>query len=130
MASKADLFKDLDFLSEKLSDSSRKIAFGILAIWWALLIGDKHPPNLTSQSILGPIALATLSIFADFSQYAISYFYGTRLLRELEKSGSETFQFDRTTILYRARASLFFCKHLFAGAAIAWFVVLIVRAIP
>jgi hypothetical protein len=129
VATRADLFKDLDFLSEQLSDRSRKIAFGMLAIWWAFLIGDKHLTGMTAQAMLGPVALAASSICADFLQYAVALFYGNRLLKDIESNGQDTFQYDRKSLWYRGRQAFFFLKHLFAGAGLAWFVVLIFRSI-
>jgi hypothetical protein len=128
MASKADLIKDLDFLSDQLSDRSRKIAFAVLAIWWALLVGDKVPPGMTPQAMLWPVAFATLSVFADFSQYGIAYMYSTRLLRNLEISGRDTFHYDTGALLYKARRMFFYCKHCFSFVAIIWFIVLVVQA--
>jgi hypothetical protein len=129
MASKTDLFKDLDFLTEQVSDRSLKVAFGLIAIWWAILIGDKHPPGLTTQMMLGPVALATLSILSDFCQYTVSYAASATLLHGLEESRTETFQYDRTAISYRARVAMFYGKQALAGAALIWFIGPIIGAI-
>jgi hypothetical protein len=58
MATRNDVIQELQFFSDKLSDRSRTIAAGVIATWWALLIGDHTPTPLAAKLFIGPVIWA------------------------------------------------------------------------
>jgi hypothetical protein len=126
---KDDLIKELQFHSDKLSERSRVISGGVIAIWWALIVGDKTPARLTPTMFIIPVVLAALCIMMDFLQYVVSYFHSLAALRVLEKQASDRFSYNTNNLVYRARSSLFYVKLIFALASISWFCVALARGL-
>jgi hypothetical protein len=128
MAVKKDtLIAELQFVSDRLSERSRLIAAGVIAIWWATLVGDKAPPHLTAKDLLPPVICASVSILADLLQYVVAYVHNQSALRTLEKMGAAEFVFDTRNLGYKARSFLFALKQVAALVAIGWLIVIIAR---
>jgi hypothetical protein len=125
MATKDDLIKELQFFSDKLSERSRVIAGGVIATWWALLVGDKVPTKLAPATLVGPVICAAIPILADLLQYAVSYIHSLLALRSLEREKVKEFQFNRRTIVYRTRNVLFVVKLVAALLSIAWLILVV-----
>ena len=122
MATKADLIKDLDYLSEKVGERTRTISLAIIAIWWAILIGKDAIKGLPASDMMGPACLAALSILSDFLQYAFAYLAYRGALYKVEKKKLEEFKFNLKSCRYRARQSLFYMKQIFMVAGLSWFI--------
>jgi hypothetical protein len=129
MATKESLIGELQFLSDKLSERSRVIAAGVLAIWWASLVGDKSPPHLTAIVLLGPAICAAISILLDLLQYLVAYEASVFALRRLERENATEFKFNPRNFLYRIRGFLFTAKQVATIAAICWLIILIAKQI-
>lgn len=125
MATKADLIKDLDYLSTTVGERSRVIAFALIAIWWATLIGKETVTGLTPVTLIGPVLLAAASIFCDLAQYALAYIFEARQLRALEAAQQETFSWDTRAVSYKARRALFYLKQLLMLGGLAWFIAIL-----
>jgi hypothetical protein len=100
MAKKADLLAELQFLSDKLSEKSRAIAAGVIAVWWATLIGEKAPSGLSAVSVLGPAICAAASILLEVLQYVVAYFQNSYALSYLERAKATEFQFNKGHAFY------------------------------
>ena len=94
MASKEEILKEIDFLSDRLSTQVRTVAISVIAVAWLFLIGGKDapilpvPPSRTLILLAGGFALAALLI--DYFQYLMDVFY---LLNLVEMLNSLNFQF-------------------------------------
>ena len=123
MAKKADLIKDLDYLSEKVSERTRVMALAIIAIWWGALVGKETMNGFSPNVMTGPLCLAALSILSDFMQYSMIYLANRRLLHNLEREKLDEFSYDTKSIPYKLRNLLFYLKQIFMAVGLAWFIV-------
>ena len=127
MAKKADLLAELQFLSDKLSERSRTIAAGVIAVWWATLVGDKAPSGLSPLVLLGPAICAAVSVLLDVLQYVVAYFQNWYALNHLEQAKATEFQFNKGHPFFIIRNALFFAKQIAAIAAVCWLISLLAR---
>jgi hypothetical protein len=70
MATKEKIIEDLNFVSNRISSQVRSIALGVIAIVWALLVGEK-PGNLAFEpqaraQLLIAALLAMATMFCDY----------------------------------------------------------------
>lgn len=127
MASINEIVEELNFLSETLSERTRVLSVGIIAIWWTTLIGGRGPPGLGENALLGPAICAAVSALLDVLQYAAGYLQSYLALYRLEKLGLSEVQYDRHSLLFRLREFLFLAKQVAALAAIAWLILILFR---
>jgi len=106
MSDRKRLIEDLDFISDKISSTTRYIAFGILAIAFTI-ITTKGTNELYgkivyyySNIIYTACALAVLAILFDYGQYLVAYRNSYNQLVHDKKSGR----------LRKMREWLFFSK--------------------
>lgn len=118
--------EDRNFTSDRISDLSRYIAFGILGSIFVLL-SDK---GTIAKNMLGPYKLWTLltvingifAIFSDYFQYLAGYFSS-------KKAGNRgDFSYETNWWSYRLRKCFFGFKQIATGAAGVTFVILVVLA--
>jgi hypothetical protein len=128
MVDKTGLISELQFLSDKLSDRSRVIAGGIIAIWWATLVGEKTPPmGLNATALLGPVVCAALTILFDVLQYVVGYLQYFFALRQLERGVATDYKFDKGDPFVRTRTGLFVVKQIAAVSAACWLIAILLR---
>jgi hypothetical protein len=127
MATKADLITELQFLSDKLSERSRVVAGGVIAIWWATLVGDKAPQGLSVKAFLGPAICAACSLLLDVMQYAIGYLQNSLALNHLERKRGNEFKFNKDSPFFKARNGLFIAKQVAAVSAVCWLIYILFR---
>ena len=84
MASQEEvIFEDLNFATGRLSTVARQISLGVLAIVWALLVGEsKVRAGITTAQLLGLSALSVITMLLDFFQYVASYIAGRKAMGE------------------------------------------------
>ena len=84
MASQEEVvFEDLNFATDRLSTVARQIALGVLAIVWALLIGEATVNvSLSRERLLGLSALSVITMLLDFFQYLAAYIAGRKAMGE------------------------------------------------
>jgi hypothetical protein len=129
MASRNDVIKEMDFLSDRISTQVRTVAVALLAITWGLLIGRSDVAIGISHKmkngllIIGTIAV--LCMFLDFLQYFFGYLNNQQLLSELEKEKKEEGQYNYLSCSYKLRSKLFWIKQIFLIVGVGWFVILV-----
>src|SRR5262245_39469298 len=74
------IFEDLNFSTDRLSTQVRQISFGVLAIIWAILIGDANV-GVNIRYSLALAALAVITMLLDLIQYVAAYLASRRALR-------------------------------------------------
>jgi hypothetical protein len=129
MATQADLRKDLDYLSEKVSDRTRVLDGGIVAVWWASMVGKETITGLQPVNFLAPAGFAAVSLLFDFLQYAIPYIGRRALLRSLERQRTQEFQYNMNAPDYKLRDFCFYLKQLFMAVGLIWLIVELVKVI-
>jgi hypothetical protein len=127
MATKADLITELQILSDKLSERSRVVAGGVIAIWWATLAGDKAPQGLSMRALLGPAICAACSLLLDVMQYATGYLQNALALNHSERIQGNEFKFNKGSPFLKARTGLWIGKQVAAVLAVCWLIYILSR---
>ena len=124
MASKADLRKELDFLTDQLSTQVRTTAFGALVFAWGLLVGD----SAVTRNVAGRLkwhlvaigAMAVLTMFLDFAQYFAGFVNVHSLYKTLETAKKDEARYDENSCSYKLRLYLFYIKMISLGVTVLW----------
>jgi hypothetical protein len=128
---KKEVIDDMNALSAQLSERTRSVAGGIIAIWWALLVGSRTD-DATSQLkalLIGPVALAAVTFMIDFVQFSAGYYLTWHRFRLAEKSGSDEINFDASDWRYRLRLRCFQVKQITVGIALVWLIIVLVTRV-
>jgi hypothetical protein len=110
------VYTDLDRVTDRISQQTRTIAVGVLALVWLFLAGgDKapvlpHKVNLVVLLLTGGAAL--MALVFDYLQYLAAYWDSRKLKEEAEREGSKEVEYDCSTRLYRARTFSFRAKQV------------------
>lgn len=138
MPSINDVIEELQFLSDRISTQVRTIAIGLLAITWAILVGDSSFLRKLSEGLGKSLLLiALLCIFVlllDFLQYVTSYIYVDKVRRSAEdgKTKAQTNE-DGSEIEYpesvlrMLRECFFWVKQGFLVLTLVFFLVIVAR---
>ena len=114
MPDKHAVIEELNFVTDLLSNRSRTLAGGVLAISWVLLLanatGSEGSGVVDSRAILAPILFALLSLLADLAQYWAGYLFAKRHLIRMERQQKDFAEYDYDSSLYKWRAYLFYSK--------------------
>ena len=120
-----EIAKELEFISDKLSTQVRTVALGLLAITWAILVGDSTFLRKLSEGLGKSLLLiAVLSIFVllvDFIQYVIGYIYVHKTLKAAERQDLTEIDYDPESSLYRFRSILFWTKQFVLIVTLVFF---------
>lgn len=129
MASKEDIIKEMDFLSDRISTQVRTVALGLLGITWGLLIGKSEVAvqiaTSTGKNLMAIGGIAILAMFLDFLQYFFGYWYTHSLFKDMEKENKEEAKYKYSDARYRLRTCLFWAKQIILMIAVLWFVVVL-----
>lgn len=125
--SKAKIQEDKDFTSNRLSELSRYISFGTLAVIFSILSSESviWKKLQTDYKILAFFCalFGIISIFLDFLQYVFGYFTSCKAA-----SGSNpTYKYDKSWITYRFRVGCFWTKQY--AAALSGILLLIIMLV-
>lgn len=100
---------DLDFVSDRLSSQARSVSIGVIAIVWAVSVGDlKQGVSPPRAELLVIAAAAVLTMSLDFLQYVAAFWTGRRALISVLGGGDGLY--DATWWSYRLRSALFWAK--------------------
>ena len=112
---KAKIQEDKDFTSNRLSELSRYISFGTLAVIFSILSSEsiiwKKLQTDHKMLALYCALFGITSIFLDFLQYVFGYFTSCKAA-----SGSNpTYKYDKSWMTYRLRKECFWTKQYSAA---------------
>jgi hypothetical protein len=120
MNAKRDRFADKKDVSGRIGETSRFIAFGLVALVFAIhsSSNDLSTSIITNNRFLLNLAglLGCLSIISDYLQYLCGYIsVNDALLRE-----DDSYRYDQSKLAYKGRHLFFWTKQFFAfvGAAV------------
>ena len=117
MPDKVGIANELVALSNRLSEQTRHISFGVLAFCWAFIVEGQI---INTISVLPSVILASASILFDFLQYLVGVLYNLLLLRQMERDSLNQISYDSTHPLYRLRQAMFVLKIALTIAATGW----------
>jgi hypothetical protein len=124
----ADVVKETQWLSERVSTQVRALSAGLLALVWALIL--KPLPGLDMAAIVIAALLAVLTLFLDLAQLAIGYVATKRHLEAMTRDEAPILDYDPTARPYRYRQYLFWAKQATVAAAAVMFAIGLWSAIP
>jgi hypothetical protein len=133
VATTAATIEELQYLSDRLSDRVRTVAWSVLGLVWLFLTGGDSRPVLPvppSKSMLltsGALALAALVL--DYLQYLFGYLTAGQVLEEAEGGAEENAQYDTGGWLYRIRGVVFWLKQVVMGLALVALCVAVLQAL-
>jgi hypothetical protein len=128
-----ETIEELQYLSDRLSDRVRTVAWSVLGLVWLFLTGgDSRPalPVTPSRSVLlisGALALGALVL--DYLQYFFGYLMARQVLQEAEGSAEKNAQYDTGGWLYRTRTFVFWLKQVVMGLALVALCVAVLQAL-
>src|ERR1700724_745418 len=99
MPKKADVLKQWDFVSDRLSTQVRTIAFGVLIFAWGVLVSESTVIEDLAQrfgrQLIAVVVLTVLVMLCDFLQYVAGYWNVSKLVSEMASSQAEEGQYDQ-----------------------------------
>lgn len=124
-----NLRKDLTAVSAMLSERSRTIALGIVAIWWtsewSKAAEGPIAQAIDGEALLWPAFLGIVCLAFDFLQYLFGYWNTYIVNRGMEKSGQVSATMSRKAPLYLLRMAAFYIKMAVVAVAVVWFVYIV-----
>lgn len=117
---KVKVLEEKRHVSSKISDLSRYIGFGLVAVAYAILTSDSAPIlKLYGERrilVLAAAGLGTLAIIFDYIQFLAGYLAVQKALKNVEGE----FKYDDTSVSYKLRSLAFWGKQLasLSGAVI------------
>lgn len=122
MASASDIRDGLKSLSSRISETTRTISLGVLAMVWLFLAGGGDKPALSAEPDRQLLILSgffvLLSLLSDYLQYLCGYWHTRDVFTEAENSALKVAQYQPASFLYRARDAAFWLKQFCAIAAL------------
>src|SRR5262249_24391872 len=119
MATKEDLLKELNYLTEKISSLVWTLNVGVLGTTWSLLIATvPEQYRFSVRNAFWVFVPSLLSILGELAQYLAGYLLAHRICEELEDKGEEKFEYPKKDWLYYARRFFFRWKIVFAILAV------------
>lgn len=127
----AEVVEELRFISDRISTQVRTLALGLLAISWAILVGDSSfLKQLSEQFGRNLLLIAAMSIFVlllDFLQYVAAYAYVDGVRKKAESQGKAETDYP-TGGLWRGLRSLFFwTKQAVLVVTLVWFLTVLTQ---
>jgi hypothetical protein len=133
MATTVATIEELRFLSDRLSDSVRTVAWSVLGLVWLFLTGGESSPVLPVAPNKGMLltsgALALAALVLDYLQYLFGYLTAEQVLKEAEGSAETNAQYDPGGELYRIRTFVFWLKQVVMGLALGALCVAVLQAL-
>jgi hypothetical protein len=123
-----ELYEDLNFATDRISSQVRTLTFGVLALVWLFLSGNKDAPILKIGSreplvVIAGLCIATLLL--DAAQYWGMYRSARKLLRDAEAARETEAEYDERTPMRILQQVCFWAKQLLAAIAALWLIALI-----
>jgi len=131
-----DIIEELQFISDRISTQVRTIALGLLAIAWAILVGDSTFLRKLSEGLgKNLLLIACLSIFVlllDFLQYVVAYIYVDQVrnaAEELKKEDSKNGESNEidypVSTLRKFRSAFFWAKQIVLVVTLVFFLLVL-----
>jgi hypothetical protein len=124
---KDDLIKDLDWVTQRVSDRVWSISAGTIAIALGYFVeGAKKDgePFLRPELVAGPAALALLSLICDLAQYVAANRLQRKLLARMEEAEENQMDYDPSDLMYVLRGLFYNLKMFLCFAGAIWLVVI------
>jgi hypothetical protein len=125
-----EIYKNLDFASDRLSTQIRALILGVLALVWLFLSGNKDVPALTlrthTRQLLAIAGLCVLTLLIDAIQYWASYLSSNAVRREAEKQNKAEAEYAEGSLMRCLQQGSFWAKQITAIIATAWLLSLLV----
>ena len=117
-ATKEQVSKDLDDMSDRISTIVRATAIGVLAVGWGFLVTPNTRIQVWTGFVLTAIALAFLALLCDWAQYLVGYLNSARTWDAMERD--EKLRGWTPDAFYHLRRAFFCAKQAatFAGVVI------------
>ncbi len=128
---------DLNFATTQISEQTRTISIGVLAIAWLFLSGGKDAPAVKVAPdvfvLLSAGALAIASLLADYFQYLCAFVLSKQVLNAFEEVNlhcvEEKPQYNYDSPFFIARQLFFWLKQAACLLATAILIYAIVNAL-
>lgn len=122
------IHEDLDFATDRISTQVRTLTFGILALVWLFLSGNKDVPILKIGSrgpllMIAGLCIATLLI--DAMQYWSMYRSARKLLRYADDNNLTEAEYNDKSLMRLLQQACFWLKQVLAAIAALWLIALI-----
>src|SRR5712692_9583308 len=122
-----DIYKHLDFATDRLSTQIRTLTLGVLALVWLFLSGGKDVPALKlrvgNKQLLAIAGLCVLTFLLDAVQYWAFYRSANAVRREAESQKRTQAEYDESSFMRRLQKGCFWAKQITAVLATAWLLV-------
>ena len=117
-ATKADVSKDLEDMSARISTLVRATAAAVLAISWGFLVTPNERIHVWPWAVLLAMTCAFLALLLDWAHYLVGYLNGCKTWGAMETD--EALRGWTPDWLYKSRGYLFGAKQVaaFLGVAI------------
>lgn len=126
-----EIIEELRFISDRISTQVRTLALGLLAISWAILVGDSTFLHRLSEglgrSLLLIAALSVLVLLLDFLQYVTAYIYVDKVRREAEAGDLAEIDYPTTSSMRSLRSLFFWAKQSVLVATVVLFLIILAR---
>ena len=129
MATKEDVLKELNWVTEKISSLVWTVNLSTLATTWSLLIGSASIPTQyrLQRGEAEPILLCSLlALICEMSQFVAAYVNNRQALHIIERDHVEDFRYNPKAWSYRLRLLFFYLKIILTFAAA---LILVIRLI-
>jgi hypothetical protein len=126
MASKNDILKELDFVTDRLSTQVRSVALGVLAFSWGLIVSDSRVAQdlreLLIKNLVGIGAAAIVVMLFDFLQYLAGYSNTMKAYKEMESLRTDHAEYDEDNKFFKLRKFFFYAKIVGVTLTVLWLV--------
>ena len=120
-----DIIKDLDWISNRISERVWTISVGVLAFCLTFIvesISATGEPFLKPVQVIGPMILALISLICDLVQYMAAYTLSRQLLSILEAKNLNSGKYDPGSSAFKIREFSFRAKTSLCVLAAAWLI--------
>jgi len=128
-----DIYKDLDFATDRLSTQIRTLTLGVLALVWLFLSGGKDIPALKlragNRQLLAIAGLCVLTFLIDAVQYWALYRSANTVRREAEGHNRKEAEYDEASLVRRLQHGCFWAKQTTALLATIWLLLILLLSI-
>ena len=122
------IHEDLDFATDRISTQVRTLTFGILALVWLFLSGNKDVPILKiggREPLLMIAGLCIATLLIDVTQYWSMYRSARQVLQHADDNKLTEAEYDNKRLMRRMQQACFWLKQVLAAIAAVWLIALI-----
>ena len=126
-----DIYKELDWLTDRLSTEVRTVALGVLAVAWGLLMSDKGPTQEVAQQRKWHLLFigggCVLVLFLDYLQYFAGYINTSEVRKSYEKDPPVQTTYQSKKVSWFFRRFFFVAKQVALAAVVIWLMIVLGR---